>query len=49
MDSNAKKKGLRNPTVTTGNVVGYEFDKESFDRVISPEVRVTQDTVPGHN
>jgi cation-transporting ATPase 13A2 len=49
IDLKAKGKGLKNLTVTTGNVVDYEFDKESFDRVISIEVKVTRDTVPGHN
>jgi cation-transporting P-type ATPase 13A2 len=38
IDENAKEKGLKNLTVITGNVVDYEFEKESFDRVVSIEV-----------
>jgi cation-transporting ATPase 13A3/4/5 len=38
IDSKAKEKGLTNLTVITGNVVDYEFEKESFDRVVSIEV-----------
>jgi cation-transporting ATPase 13A3/4/5 len=39
IDEKAKEKGLKNLTVITGNVVDYEFEKESFDRVVSIEVR----------
>lgn len=38
IDEKAKEKGLTNLTVITGNVVDYEFEKESFDRVVSIEV-----------
>lgn len=38
IDQKAKEKGLKNLTVITGNVVDYEFEKESFDRVVSIEV-----------
>ena len=38
IDEKAKEKGLENLTVITGNVVDYEFEKESFDRVVSIEV-----------
>lgn len=38
IDSKAKEKGLNNLTVITGNVVDYEFEPESFDRVVSVEV-----------
>jgi cation-transporting ATPase 13A2 len=41
IDEKAKEKGFTNLTVITGNVVDYEFKKESFDRVVSIEVRVT--------
>jgi cation-transporting ATPase 13A2 len=41
IDSKAKEKGLKNLTVITGNVVDYEFEKESFDRVVSIEVGVS--------
>jgi cation-transporting P-type ATPase 13A2 len=40
IDSEAKKKGLKNLTVITGDVADYEFEKESFDRVVSIEVCV---------
>ncbi len=39
IDEQAKKRGLANVTVITGNVVDYEFEPESFDRVVSIEVR----------
>lgn len=38
IDSKAKEKGLKNLTVITGNVVDYEFERESFDRVVSIEL-----------
>lgn len=38
IDAKAKDKGLSNLTVITGNVVDYEFEPESFDRVVSIEV-----------
>lgn len=39
IDSKAEEKGLKNLKVITGNVVDYEFEPESFDRVVSVEVR----------
>ncbi|KAI0595634.1 methyltransferase [Biscogniauxia sp. FL1348] len=38
IDSQARKKGLSNLTVITGDVVDYEFEPESFDRVVSIEL-----------
>lgn len=38
IDDKAKEKGLNNLKVITGNVVDYEFEPESFDRVVSIEV-----------
>ncbi|XXH00239.1 hypothetical protein Hte_006581 [Hypoxylon texense] len=38
IDAKAKEKGLSNLTVITGNVVDYEFEKQSFDRVVSIEL-----------
>lgn len=38
IDSKAEEKGLKNLNVITGNVVDYEFEPESFDRVVSVEV-----------
>ncbi|KAI2641787.1 S-adenosyl-L-methionine-dependent methyltransferase [Hypomontagnella submonticulosa] len=38
IDSKAKVKGLTNLTVITGDVVDYEFKKQSFDRVVSIEL-----------
>jgi cation-transporting ATPase 13A2 len=38
IDGKAKEKGLKNLMVITGNVVDYEFEKDSFDRVVSIEV-----------
>lgn len=38
IDSVAKAKGFTNLDVITGNVVDYEFEAESFDRVVSIEV-----------
>ncbi|KAI5918045.1 methyltransferase [Camillea tinctor] len=38
IDSQAQKKGLANLTVITGDVVDYEFEPESFDRVVSIEL-----------
>lgn len=40
IDAKAKEKGIGNLKVITGNVVDYEFEKESFDRVVSIEVRM---------
>lgn len=34
----AKKKGLQNLQIITGDVVDYEFEKEKFDRVVSIEL-----------
>lgn len=38
IDAKAKEKNLTNLTVITGDVVDYEFKKQSFDRVVSIEV-----------
>lgn len=38
IEAQAKEKGLTNLTVITGNVVDYDFELESFDRVVSIEV-----------
>jgi len=38
IDEKAKEKGLTNLKVITGNVVDYEFEKESFDRIVSIEL-----------
>ncbi|KAI1776143.1 S-adenosyl-L-methionine-dependent methyltransferase [Hypoxylon cercidicola] len=38
IDAKAREKGLTNLTVITGNVVDYEFKKQSFDRVVSIEL-----------
>ncbi|EON69606.1 hypothetical protein W97_08866 [Coniosporium apollinis CBS 100218] len=38
IDSVAARKGLRNITVITGDVVDYEFSHETYDRVISIEL-----------
>ncbi|KAI9750470.1 MAG: hypothetical protein M4579_006460 [Chaenotheca gracillima] len=38
IEERAREKGLKNLEVITGNVVDYEFAKESFDRVVSIEL-----------
>ncbi|KAI1339040.1 methyltransferase [Xylariaceae sp. FL0016] len=38
IDSQAQKKGLSNLTVITGDAADYEFEGESFDRVVSIEM-----------
>jgi cyclopropane fatty-acyl-phospholipid synthase-like methyltransferase len=38
IDEQAAKKGLKNLEVITGDVATYEFDPESFDRVVSIEM-----------
>ena len=38
IDSVAAKKGITNLNVITGNVVDYEFELQSFDRVVSIEL-----------
>ncbi|PHH83534.1 hypothetical protein CDD82_7575 [Ophiocordyceps australis] len=38
IDGEARRRGLSNITVITGNVVDYEFEAESFDRVVSIEL-----------
>lgn len=38
IDSQAVAKGLKNLKVITGNIVDYEFDTSSFDRVVSIEL-----------
>lgn len=40
IDGKAREKGLGNLTVITGDVVDYEFEPASFDRVVSIEVRM---------
>lgn len=37
IDGEAQNRGLKNLEVITGNVVDYEFEHESFDRVVSIE------------
>lgn len=46
IDGEAKRKGLKNLQIITGDVVDYEFEPEQFDRVVSIEVRATM--VPFH-
>lgn len=46
IDSKADEKGLKNLTVITGDVVDYEFEPESFDRVVSIEVHSITPTSP---
>lgn len=41
IDDKAREKGLTNLEVITGNVVDYEFEPESFDRVVSIEASVS--------
>ena len=38
IEQRAASKGLSNLEVTTGNVVGHEFEPQSFDRVVSIEL-----------
>lgn len=38
IDGQAKERKLGNLQVITGNVADYEFEHESFDRVVSIEV-----------
>jgi cyclopropane fatty-acyl-phospholipid synthase-like methyltransferase len=38
IDTRAVAKGLKNLKVITGDVVGYEFETSSFDRVVSIEL-----------
>ncbi|KJZ75511.1 hypothetical protein HIM_04974 [Hirsutella minnesotensis 3608] len=38
IDARARRRGLSNVHVITGNVVEYEFEHESFDRVVSIEL-----------
>ena len=38
IEAQASSKGLTNVSVVTGDVVDYEFESESFDRVISIEL-----------
>ena len=49
IDAKAEEKGLKNLTVITGDVSDYEFEHESFDRVVSIEVRACSMTeaLPG--
>jgi cation-transporting ATPase 13A3/4/5 len=47
IDLKAKEKGLTNLTVITGNVVDYEFENESFDRVVSIEVSIAHLSIRG--
>jgi cyclopropane fatty-acyl-phospholipid synthase-like methyltransferase len=39
IDAKAEEKGFEYLRVITGNAVDYEFESESFDRVVSIEVR----------
>jgi cyclopropane fatty-acyl-phospholipid synthase-like methyltransferase len=38
IDEQAAEKGVKNLEVVTGDVATYEFEPESFDRVVSIEV-----------
>ncbi|KAM4055965.1 mycolic acid cyclopropane synthetase domain-containing protein [Hirsutella rhossiliensis] len=38
IDAESRRRGLSNVAVITGNVVDYEFEHESFDRVVSIEL-----------
>lgn len=38
IDSVAREKGLDNVNAITGDIVDYEFEASSFDRVVSIEV-----------
>jgi cation-transporting ATPase 13A3/4/5 len=38
IDEKSAEKGLKNLEVITGDVADYEFEPESFDRVVSIEV-----------
>lgn len=38
IDDRAQEKGFTNLTVITGDIVDYEFEANSFDRIISVEV-----------
>lgn len=40
IDQKAKEKGLKNLTVITGDAAEYEWEKGSFDRVVSIEVSI---------
>lgn len=44
----AEKKGLANVSVIIGDVVSYEFEPESYDLVISVEVRPSRPHHPSH-
>jgi cyclopropane fatty-acyl-phospholipid synthase-like methyltransferase len=46
IDGVAAEKGLKNIEVITGNVVDYEFEPASFDRVVSIEVSFHTHTYP---
>lgn len=37
IDTESRRKALSNVSVVTGNIVDYEFEPESFDRVVSIE------------
>lgn len=39
IEEQARIKGLNNLTVITGDVVDYEFTAQSFDRILSIEVK----------
>lgn len=45
IDGQARQKGLSNLSVITGDVVDYEFEPESFDRVVSIEVSILRQLV----
>lgn len=46
IDAESRRRGLINVTVITGNVVDYEFEGESFDRVASIEASLLLPGVP---
>lgn len=47
IDEQAKERGLENIEVITGDAVDYEFEPESFDRVVS--IEVSPDVSAGKN
>lgn len=42
IDEQAKERGLKNIEVITGDAVDYEFEPESFDRVVSIEASLDE-------
>lgn len=43
IDQEAKKRGLANVKIITGDVVDYEFEPEAYDRILSVEVGTFSD------